>query len=148
MKIKCFEKWSKFQHGIGYWLGAVQATNHCLNQCWHSSSTHIYVSRRDWIEYYATSWWLPGLSLKALKLAFSASSDEGVLATYWSHQSDNRLVLASPRPIRAHLSSHGNVGFVFCCYSPPFTGHTICARKVQLCTQRHNNDSEHDISMD
>ena len=59
MKIKCFEKWSKFQHGIGYWLGAVQATNHCLNQCWHSSSTHIYVSRRDWIEYYATlwSWW-------------------------------------------------------------------------------------------
>ena len=59
MKIKCFEKWSKFQHGIGYWLGAVQATNHCLNQCWHSSSTHIYVSRRDWIEHYATlwSWW-------------------------------------------------------------------------------------------
>ena len=59
MKIKCFEKGSKFQHGIGYWLGAVQATNHCLNQCWHSSSTHIYVSRRDWIEYYATlwSWW-------------------------------------------------------------------------------------------
>ena len=59
MKIKCFEKWSKFQQGIGYWLGAVQATSHCLNQCWHSSSTHIYVSRRDWIEYYATlwSWW-------------------------------------------------------------------------------------------
>ena len=59
MKIKCFEKWSKFQHGIGYWLGAVQETNHCLNQCWHSSSTHIYVSRRDWIEYFATlwSWW-------------------------------------------------------------------------------------------
>ena len=59
MKIKCFEKWSKFQHGIGYWLGAVQATNHCLNQCWHSSSTHIYVSQCDWIEYYATlwSWW-------------------------------------------------------------------------------------------
>ena len=40
MKIKCFEKWSKFQHGNGYWLGAVQATSHCLNQCWHSSSTH------------------------------------------------------------------------------------------------------------
>ena len=77
-----------------------------------------------------------------------ARPSEGVLVTYWSHQSDNRLVLASPRPIRAHLSSHGNVGFVFCCYSPPFTGHTICARKVQLCTQRHNNDSEHDISMD
>ena len=59
MKIKCFEKWSKFQHGIGYWLGAVQATNHCLNQCWHSSSTHIYVSQCDWIEYYAIlwSWW-------------------------------------------------------------------------------------------
>ena len=59
MKIKCFEKWSKFQHGIGYWLGAIQATSHWLNQCWHSSSTHIYVSRRDWIEYYATiwSWW-------------------------------------------------------------------------------------------
>ena len=59
MKIKCFEKWSKFQHGTGYWLGAVQATIHCLNQCWHSSSTHIYVSRRDWIEYCATlwSWW-------------------------------------------------------------------------------------------
>ena len=59
MKIKCFEKWSNFQHGIGYWLGAVQATSHCLNQCWHSSSTHIYVSRCDWIEYYATlwSWW-------------------------------------------------------------------------------------------
>ena len=54
MKIKCFEKWSKLQHGIGYWLGAVQATSHCLNQCWHSSSTHIYVSRCDWIEYYAT----------------------------------------------------------------------------------------------
>ena len=59
MKIKCFEKWSKFQHGIGYWIGAVQATSHCLNQCWHSSSTYIYVSRCDWIEYYATlwSWW-------------------------------------------------------------------------------------------
>ena len=59
MKIKCFEKWSKFQHGIGYWLGAVQATSHCINQCWHSSSTHIYGSRCDWIEYYATlwSWW-------------------------------------------------------------------------------------------
>ena len=59
MKIKCFEKWSKFQHGIEYWLGAVQATSHYLNQCWHSSSTHIYVSRCDWIEYYATlwSWW-------------------------------------------------------------------------------------------
>ena len=56
MKIKCFEKWSKFQHGIGYWLGAVQATSHCLNQCWHSSSTHIYVSWCDWIEYYATLW--------------------------------------------------------------------------------------------
>ena len=27
--------------------------------CWHSSSTHIYVSECDWIEYYATlwSWW-------------------------------------------------------------------------------------------
>ena len=82
MKIKCFEKWSKFQHWIGYWLGAVQATSHRLNQCWHSSSTHIYVSRRDWIEYYVTLWswwsynnrtdtssrWLPGLSLGALKL--------------------------------------------------------------------------------
>ena len=90
MKIKCFEKWSKIQHGIGYWLGAIQATSHCLNQCWHSSSTHIYVSQCDWIEYYATlydhddreitetdtsSRWLPGLSLGALKLAFSASGD-------------------------------------------------------------------------
>ena len=27
-----------------------------LNQCWHSSSTHICVSRRDWVEYYATLW--------------------------------------------------------------------------------------------
>ena len=56
---KCFEKWSKFQHGIGHWLGAVQATSHCLNQCWHSSSMHIYVSRCELNEYYATlwSWW-------------------------------------------------------------------------------------------
>ena len=89
MKIKCFEKWSKFQHGIGYWLVAVHATSHCLNQCWHSSSTHIYVSRRDWIEYYATlwSWWSHNnrngyvvvvagqVDTGALKLAFSASGD-------------------------------------------------------------------------
>ena len=89
MKIRYFEKWSKFQHGIGYWLGAVQATSHCINQCWHSSSTHIYVSWCDWIEHYATlwSWWsynkrngyvvevATGLSLGALKLAFSASGD-------------------------------------------------------------------------
>ena len=42
-KLNVFEKWSKLQHWIGYWLGAVQVTSHCLNQCWHSSSTHIYV---------------------------------------------------------------------------------------------------------
>ena len=39
------------------------------------------------------------------------------------------------------------MGFVFCCYTPPFTGHPICARKVQLCTQRHHSDTNHDISM-
>ena len=65
---------------------------------------------------------------------------EGVLAKYWSHQSDNRLVFASPQPIRVYLSSYRNVGFFFCCYSPPFTGHTIYTRKVQLCMQRHNSD--------
>ena len=50
---------------ISYLIGseakwpACRSRRHCLNQCWHSSSTHIYVSRRDWIEYYATlwSWW-------------------------------------------------------------------------------------------
>ena len=89
MKIKCFEKWSKFQHGIGYWLGAVQATSHCLNQCWHSSSTHIYVSQSSIMPLYdhddrkitetdTSSRWLPGLSLGgggAVQLAFSASGD-------------------------------------------------------------------------
>ena len=87
--------------------------------------------------------------LLILSLVAASSQYEGVLATYRSHQSDNRLVLASPRPTRARLSSYGNVGFAFCCYSPPFTGHTICAWKVQLCTQpqRHNTDSDHDISM-
>ena len=39
---------------------------------------------------------------------------EGVLATYRSHQSGNRLALASPRPIRAHLSSYGNF-FLYSC---------------------------------
>ena len=48
-KLKYLEKWSKFQHGIRYWLGAFQATSHCLNQYWHSSSVHIYFSRRDWV---------------------------------------------------------------------------------------------------
>ena len=52
-KLKYFEKWSKFQHGIRYWLGAFQVTNHCLNQCWHSSSTNIYILVG---EYHATLW--------------------------------------------------------------------------------------------
>ena len=88
MKIKCFEKWSKFQHGIVHWLGAVQATSHCLNQCWHSSSTHMSVGvtessimplydhdDRKITETDTSSRWLPGSSLGALKLAFSASGD-------------------------------------------------------------------------
>ena len=87
MKIKCFEKWSKFQHGSVYWLGAVQVASHCLNQCWHSSSTHIYTSvsvtessimslyDRTITETDMSSRWRPGLSLGALKLAFSASGD-------------------------------------------------------------------------
>ena len=37
-----------FQHWFRWWLGAVQATSHYLNQCWHSLLTHICVIRPQW----------------------------------------------------------------------------------------------------
>ena len=110
MKIKCFEKWSKFQHGIGYWLGAVQATSHCLNQCWHSSSTHIYTSvgvtessimplyDRTISETDTSSRWLPGSSLEALKLAISASGDG-----WGSHPGDISVSLMKSPCIHIYL---------------------------------------------
>ena len=49
MKIKCFEKWSKFQHGIGYWLGAVHESLMC-----HVSNI---LFRFPSIEYYYTLQW-------------------------------------------------------------------------------------------
>ena len=102
MKVKCFEKWSKFQHGIGYWLGAVRATSHCLNQCWHSSSTHIYVNRcdsessimplydhddRTTTETDMSSRWLPRLSLGRWSLPSAPPVMAGAvtLATYPFH---------------------------------------------------------------
>ena len=38
-----------FQHWFRWWLGAVQATSHYLNQCWHKLPTHICVSRPQWV---------------------------------------------------------------------------------------------------
>ena len=39
------------QHWFRQWLGAVQGMSHYLNQCWHSSSTHICGTRGRWIKY-------------------------------------------------------------------------------------------------
>ena len=38
------------QHWFRYWLGADQATNHYLNQCWPSSLTHICGTRGRWFK--------------------------------------------------------------------------------------------------
>ena len=38
-----------FQHWSRWWLGAVQATSHYLNQCWHRLPTHIWVPRPQWV---------------------------------------------------------------------------------------------------
>ena len=37
------------QHCFRQWLGAEQATSHCLNQWWPSLVTHICVSRPQWV---------------------------------------------------------------------------------------------------
>ena len=39
IQLKISQRW------LRYWLGAVQATGHCLNHWWHVSSTHICVTR-------------------------------------------------------------------------------------------------------
>ena len=39
-----------FQHWCRYWLGAEQATSHYLNQWWPSSTTHICVTRPQWVK--------------------------------------------------------------------------------------------------
>ena len=46
--------WNYYLETIQYII--FQTTSHCLNKCWHNSSTHRYVSRRDRVEYYATLW--------------------------------------------------------------------------------------------
>ena len=38
------------QHWFIYWLGAVQAASHYLNQWWSSCLTHICVTRPQWIQ--------------------------------------------------------------------------------------------------
>ena len=38
-----------FQHWFRWWLGAVQATSHYLNQWWSSQPTHICVTRPQWV---------------------------------------------------------------------------------------------------
>ena len=37
------------QHWFRQWLGTEQTTSHYLNQCWHSSLTHICGTRGRWI---------------------------------------------------------------------------------------------------
>ena len=116
-KRKYLDKWSKFRHGIRYWLGAFQATSHCLNQCWHSSSMHIYFSRRDWV-YDRTitktemlSGWLPWLSLGALRPAFSvgfSASGDG-----WGvHPGDISVPLIKPLCIHIYLYTVSYCGFM------------------------------------
>ena len=39
-----------FQHWFRWWLGAVQATSHYLNQWWYSLLTHICVIRPQWVK--------------------------------------------------------------------------------------------------
>ena len=39
-----------FQHWFRWWLVAEQATNHYLNQWWHSSTTHICITRPQWVK--------------------------------------------------------------------------------------------------
>ena len=38
------------QYWFRYWLAAVQATSHYLNQCWSSSLTHICGTRERWVD--------------------------------------------------------------------------------------------------
>ena len=38
------------QHWFRKWLGAVQTISHYLNLYWHSSPTHICVTRPQWVE--------------------------------------------------------------------------------------------------
>ena len=42
-------QFTTFKHWFSWWLGADQATSHYLNQCYHSSSTHICVTRPQWV---------------------------------------------------------------------------------------------------
>ena len=44
-----------FQHWFRRWLGAEQATSHYLNQWWPSSTTHICVTRHQWVNSHAGS---------------------------------------------------------------------------------------------
>ena len=39
-----------FQHWFRQWLAAEQATSHYLNQWWPSSTTHICVTRPQWVK--------------------------------------------------------------------------------------------------
>ena len=39
-----------FEHWFKYWLGAGQATSHCLNQCW-LIHWHICVTRPRWVNW-------------------------------------------------------------------------------------------------
>ena len=44
-----------FWHWFRYWLGVDQAPSHYLNHWWPSLSTHICVTRPQWVKLY---WWL------------------------------------------------------------------------------------------
>ena len=39
-----------FQHWFRWWLGAVQATSHYMNQWWSNQLTHICVTRPQWVD--------------------------------------------------------------------------------------------------
>ena len=39
-----------FQHRFRYWLGVEEATSRYLNQWWPSSTTHICVTRPQWVK--------------------------------------------------------------------------------------------------
>ena len=72
--MKIYEFWLKFHwslflrfqltiyhHWFRYWLGAVQATSHYLNQGWPSSLTHIYISQPQWDIHIHTHTYITGL---------------------------------------------------------------------------------------
>ena len=46
-----------FQHWFRQWLGAEQATSHYLNQWWPSSTTHICVTRPQWVNTHSNIGW-------------------------------------------------------------------------------------------